>query len=89
MITLDPLSLAVWYMDDGSRCRDSDIYLNTQQFTLVDQKQLLQYLKDMGLNATLNKDKIYHRIRFLKESVLVLRRVIMPFVIPSMQYKIE
>ena len=27
---LTPLSLAVWFMDDGSKCRTSDVYLNTQ-----------------------------------------------------------
>lgn len=26
-LKLDPISLAVWYMDDGSKCRKSDIYL--------------------------------------------------------------
>ncbi|MBI4253046.1 hypothetical protein HY623_02610 [Candidatus Uhrbacteria bacterium] len=88
-ITLNPLSLAVWFMDDGSKCRDSDFYLNTQQFTPTDQSSLLAFLKDMGLNARLNKDKTYYRVRFMKESVRTLKGIVAKFVIPSMKYKIE
>src|SRR3989344_2867808 len=32
-LILDPISLAVWYMDDGSRCSEDNVYLNTQQFS--------------------------------------------------------
>ena len=28
-LQLNPIILAVWFMDDGSKCRLSDIYLNT------------------------------------------------------------
>ena len=34
-LQLDPLALAVWFMDDGSKSRSS-YYLNTQQFSLED-----------------------------------------------------
>ena len=67
-LKLDPTMLAVWFMDDGSRCRESDVYLNTQQFNTESQLILLQALAELGLNATLNKDKEYQRIRFLKET---------------------
>ena len=67
-ITLDPISLSVWFMDDGSRCRVDDVYLNTQQFDVVDQKRLIEALKKFDLDTTLNKDKIYYRLRFLKAS---------------------
>jgi hypothetical protein len=26
---LDPMTVAVWFMDDGSKCRTHDVYLNT------------------------------------------------------------
>ncbi len=86
--TLDALMLSVWFMDDGSRCRESDVYLNTQQFDAGSQCTLLEALSELGLRATLNKDKEYKRIRFLKESVPKLFGLIKPFIIPSMQYKI-
>ena len=87
-IKLDPITLAVWYMDDGSRCRQSDVYLNTQQFDVDDQNKLLRLLKSVGLEATLNKDKEYYRIRFLKSSISRLHKLIGEYIIPSMKYKI-
>lgn len=87
-ITLDPISLSIWYMDDGSRCRDSDIYLNSQQFSINDQKTLLVALRKIGIKARLNKDKKYHRIRILKESVSDFMKMIQPYVIESMKYKL-
>ena len=87
-LILDPVILAIWYMDDGSRSRDSDIYLNTQQFSISDQKILLKLLRDLGIHARLNKDKKYHRIRILKESIQKFMEIISPHVIESMRYKL-
>jgi len=87
-LKLDPVVLAVWFMDDGSRCRATDVYLNTQQFDTDSQLILIQSLKKLGLEATLNKDKHYFRIRFLKKSIPRLFSLIEQTIIPSMQYKI-
>lgn len=87
-LQLNPVILAVWFMDDGSRCRESDVYLNTQQFDTDSQLILIQALKKLGLDATLNKDKHYFRIRFLKKSISKLFSLIEQTIIPSMQYKI-
>lgn len=88
-LVLNPLILAVWFMDDGSKSRKYDVYLNTQQFSLNNQKLLLKKLRDLGLKARLNKDKKYYRIRFLKESVSKLNEIILPFIIESMKYKLS
>lgn len=87
-LKLDPLSIAIWYMDDGSKSRDRDIYLNTQQFSLLDQKRLINILREYKIKARLNKDKKYYRIRILKESIGEFMKIITPHIIPSMQYKI-
>lgn len=87
-IKLDPTILAIWFMDDGSRCREGDVYLNTQQFDKSDQYRLLKSLKLLGLDARLNKDKEYYRIRFMKSSMPRLHDLIGEYVIPSMKYKI-
>src|SRR5438552_2682393 len=47
-LVLDPVVLSVWYMDDGSKSRDRDIYLNTQQFSDSDQRSLLRFLRNIG-----------------------------------------
>ncbi len=88
-IELDPLSLAVWYMDDGSQCRSSDVYLNTQQFDIESQKCLLNALSQIGLNGRLNKDKSYYRIRLLKSSLEHLKNLVRQHIIPSMRYKLD
>lgn len=87
-LKLDPVILSVWFMDDGSRCGESDVYLNTQQFSTEDQLILIDALCELGLEATLNKDKEYYRIRFLKKSIPILFEIIKPNIIPSMHYKI-
>ncbi len=88
-ISLDPLILSVWFMDDGSKVSKDDVYLNTQQFSKNDQLKLLNMLKTIGLEARLNKDKQYFRIRFLKSSLLKFNEMIEPFVVPSMIYKVS
>ena len=87
-LKLDSTMLSVWFMDDGSRCREFDVYLNTQQFDAESQKILLEALYKLGLEATLNKDKEYKRIRFLKKSIPRLFEIMKPNIVPSMYYKI-
>ncbi len=87
-LILDPVTIAIWYMDDGSKCRNHDIYFNTQQFSITDQNILLYKLRLIGINARLNKDKKYYRIRILKESIPLLMELIAPHVTESMQYKL-
>ena len=87
-ISLDPIILAVWYMDDGSRCSDENFYLNTQQYSVSDQERLQAVLRTLGLETRMNKDKIYWRLRFLSSSLSRLKELIAPHLIPSMYYKI-
>jgi len=85
--TLDPLSLAVWFMDDGSKSKGS-IYLNCQQFDWKSQRRLLHALRILGVRARMNKDKKYYRIRILKESTKKFLEIIRPYLHPSMAYKV-
>ncbi|MEA2715231.1 MAG: hypothetical protein QOG91_259 [Candidatus Parcubacteria bacterium] len=87
-LILDPLMLAVWYMDDGSICGKS-IYLNTQQFDSEDQRKCILLLKMLNIESTLNRDKIYWRIRIRTASASGFFNLISPYVTPSMQYKLS
>jgi hypothetical protein len=85
---LDPFTLAVWFMDDGSKSRRS-LYLNTQQFKNKEQLLLKRVLKrDLGLEAKLDRDKEYYRLRFVLSESLRLVGLIKTLVIPSLQYKL-
>jgi len=87
-LELNPIIVAIWYMDDGSKCRDRDIYLNTQQFSILDQKRLVTLLRKIGIKSRLNKDKKYYRIRIMKESIGAFMKMIEPHIVSSMRYKL-
>lgn len=87
-LELSPLSLAVWFMDDGCKSRNA-VYLNTQQFDLSSQQTLLQQLHDQwGIEGTLNKDKSYHRIRISVAGTVRLASLIDRYVLPELRYKL-
>ena len=88
-LELDPIMLAVWYMDDGSKCRESDVYLNTQQFNVQDQLICVKALLDLGIESSLNRDKQYWRIRIKKSSLPKFFSYIFPHIISCMRYKLS
>ena len=88
-VVLNPTMLAVWFMDDGSKCRASDVYINTQQFAREDQKSCLALLASLGIDASLNRDKEYLRIRIKKDSLSNFFDTIRSQIIPSMTYKLN
>ena len=87
-LELTPLTLAVWFMDDGCKSR-SAVYLNTQQFDAHSQERLLRMLwKQWRIACTLNRDKQYFRIRVSTDGTCRLREVIEPLLLPQMRYKL-
>ena len=87
-LELTPLTMAVWFMDDGSKSR-SAVYLNTQQFDQQSQRRLLQFLQEQwGISGTLNKDKCYKRIRLSVEATKRFIRLIEPHLLPEFRYKL-
>ena len=87
-LVLDPMAIAIWFMDDGGRSGESNFYLNTQKFALEEQNFLIEKLREKGLESTLNKDKSYYRIRFLSSSIRKLKELLEGNIIPSMRYKL-
>lgn len=87
-LVLSPLSLAVWFMDDGSRSRSS-CYLNTQQFSADMQKYLVDLLKrDFGIESGLNRDKQYFRLRVTSKSTRRLVDIVRPHILKCFWYKL-
>ena len=87
-VELSPLMLAVWLMDDGSRSRNA-VYFNTQQFDIVEQRKLLMMLeRQWGIDGALNRDKCYRRIRISVDGTRQLARVIEPYLLPELKYKL-
>ncbi len=87
-VEITPLSLATWFMDDGCKSHRS-IYLNTQQFDLGSQMRMLDMLLEQWqIEATLNRDKSYRRIRIAVSSVPRFKRIIDPHLRPEFRYKL-
>ena len=86
-VVLEPLSLAVWFMDDGCKSHRA-LYLNTQQFSIQDQLHLVRMLKQQwGIDAALNRDKHYYRLRIAVACVRRFRKIVAPFVLEQFAYK--
>ena len=86
-LDLAPLALAVWFMDDGSKTHRA-VYLNTQQFDRESQERLMHHLRErFGIDASMNRDKTYHRIRLAVRSMSRFRELVAPHVLPSFRYK--
>jgi recombination protein RecA len=85
---LTPLSLAVWYMDDGCLSGNS-IILNTQCFSIAEQAILQEYLQDRwDIEARLHKDRLTYRLGMNRENAERFLDVLRPYIPPCMQYKI-
>ncbi len=87
-LELNPLILAVWFMDDGSKTYKT-YYINTQGFNCLSQKKLIELLeKKYRIRSKLNKDKNYYRIRIKQDSAERFKRLIIKYVISEMRYKL-
>ncbi|MCA1717268.1 MAG: hypothetical protein LC781_10695, partial [Actinobacteria bacterium] len=65
------------------------VYLNTQQFDLRSQVSLLRMLEEQwGIEATLNRDKTYHRIRISVKGTKRLAKLITQHLLPELSYKL-
>jgi hypothetical protein len=91
-IQLTPLSMAVWFMDDGSRkssqCRG--LYLNTQSFTLSEVELLREVMRrDVGVETTVRAQRDGLQIYVPAPSAPTLTAYITREVLPSMRYKLS
>jgi hypothetical protein len=90
-LVLTPLSVAVWFMDDGSRkssqCRG--LYFNTQSFSESDIKCLRSViLRDIGVETTVRNQRDGLQIYIPSRSVTDMVRYMSNEMIPSMRYKL-
>jgi ubiquinol-cytochrome c reductase cytochrome b subunit len=85
---LDPIVLAIWFMDDGSKL-GSGFKLATNCFTLTELEQLCHFLYEkFNLNCSLNKDKLNWTIYIKKNSAKDFANLIEPYMLNSMKYKL-
>lgn len=89
---LSPIAFAVWFMDDGSiksklhRAR----IINTQGFTKNEVSKLIEVLwKNFEIRAQLRKQKEGYQIYLLAETISRFVSIVLPYMLPSMMYKLK
>jgi len=88
---LTPLALAVWIIDAGSWAKPG-VRLHTNNFKLEEVEYLTNLLKKLfDLNCLVQNMYISNQysIYVKSESILKLRNLILPYIIPSMYYKLD
>lgn len=89
---LNPLALAVWFMDDGALGPRGEGYiLNTQSFSFEENDYLRKCLMQTFQlpSVSIHKDKKWWRLYISKGSIERFRILIDPYIVPSMRYKIH
>ncbi len=90
---VNPLVLAIWFMDDGNARKRNGLVtcydINTQSFNLKENKKLVSVLKDLyGFNVTINLNNGYYRLHISALDKLKFKECIKKFVVDSMKYKL-
>ena len=90
-LELSALSMAVWFMDDGSRksnqCRG--LYLNTQSFTELEVTLLGSVMRrDVGVETSVRQQRDGLQIYIPSSSVTDLIVYMHSEILPSMRYKL-
>lgn len=88
-----PFVVAIWYMDDGGLRRERGkiygAFLNTQSFSLADNKALQRILRiNYGIETLLLRNHGKPRIYIPKRSLPILKKVIEPYIHESLCYKL-
>ena len=85
---LDPLGIAVWYMDDGSN-NGSNITLNTHCFSNEEQEMIRNWFRDkFAIRTTLVKDRSKFKIAIGYNELPKFMNIVQSHIISSMSYKI-
>lgn len=90
-IFMTPYALAVWFLDDGTLNSKTNHRIHTNCFTYPEQVQLQSLLKrcfDLKCKIVTRKDGQYI-LSFDRINTVKLSKIIEPYVIPQMQYKLR
>jgi hypothetical protein len=81
-----PIALAYWFMDDG--CKNG--VLSTNCFSEQEDELLVSWMKNKwGIECTLQRNKTNFVLYIKSESRLKFEKLIFPYMLPSMYYKLK
>lgn len=84
---IEPLGLAVWVMDDGYKTRNG-LYICTDSFNLEDVYIMRNILLEK-FNILFQVNEKYRRLYLLKSEFIKFYKIVLPFFIPEMLYKLQ
>ena len=88
---LDPLALAVWFMDDGSfKSRYHSTYIiHTLGYTKHDLELVKKTMKGVyGIEVGLHKQYDKYRLYVYSASAQTFKELMQPYIVPSLAYKL-
>lgn len=90
---INPLSLAAWFLDDGTLMKNVNMRLSTDSFTKEENEKLQWILKcNFDIRSKVceytRNNKKYYYMSFNKENSLKMTEIIAPYSIECMQYKL-
>lgn len=88
---IDPLALAVWFMDDGARGTMGGYYLCTNCFSEIELNLIIDYFKSKwNLDCTIHNNKDNRRVLYInKKSGIVFKSLIEEYIHPDLKYKLH
>jgi hypothetical protein len=85
---LTPLVLAILIMDDGT-WKNPGVRIATNSFTKEEVELLSSALyTKFNLCCTLQKNNCNYQIYIKQESITLLKELVLPYMVPSMHYKL-
>lgn len=93
---LNPLVMAVWYLDDGSykSVRHKTFIIHTHGYSRHELTRIQKAMKNLGIESSLHRQNrengVYWRIYILSKSAIRFVQLIQPIInqVPSMKYKL-
>lgn len=90
---LTPFAMAIWVMDDGWNMSECNIRISSESFSKEENEILVHAIKiNFDINSKVcqyeRNNKKYYYISFNKRNSILLTKLIKPYIIPSMEYKI-
>lgn len=86
-LVLTPLMLAIWFMDDGTRHRDT-IDISVHNFSDENLQSLRSQLLRMSIVTTINNDAKGNRLYVVKHSYPEFKKLVAPYIVGCMAYKL-
>jgi len=85
-----PVSLAVWLMDDGTKKSDDRIIICSHGFSKMENQKLSEMLENLFdiKSGVYKTGRGYYYITLQKDSSKLASRLVKPYIIKSMQYKL-